>query len=145
MPGRRGRVPTRLRALPEERLGCTHLALDTPTLDHALERYAGALRYGRQIQSGTIRPHEATEAPPPPHATLPYPTCAVCQMDLRRPFVCLTCAYTACFFRDPVTDAHTPGLETQAWHDGSEEGTSHIGLHLAEEAHAFGMSPAACP
>ena len=58
-------------------------------------------------------------------------------MDLRRPSICLDCAYTACFFHDPVRDAASP-------HDGAEVGTSHVGLHLAEEAHGFGTLLCLC-
>lgn len=60
-------------------------------------------------------------------------------MDLRRPFLCLTCAHAACLFRDPVREATLPitrgaGKAT----DGAEVGSSHIGVHLAEEAHPYG-------
>lgn len=146
----RGHVPARLRALPRDQQGCAHLA-DTPKdkMDTLLERYAAALRYGRRILEGDLRPHDATDADEPrsKRTRLAYPTCAVCGMDLRRPYVCLTCAYTACFFRDPVTDAAATAAAapesgtangTTHAHDGTEVGTSHIGLHLAEEAHPFG-------
>ena len=104
----RGHVPARLRALPRDQLGCVHLA-DTSKdkMDALLERYAAALRYGRRILEGDLRPHDATDAEEPrsKRTRLAYPTCSRCGMDLRRPYVCLTCAYTACFFRDPITDA----------------------------------------
>ena len=148
----RGHVPARLRALPRDQLGCVHLA-DTSKdkMDALLERYTAALRYGRRILEGDLRPHDATDAEEPrsKRTRLAYPTCSRCGMDLRRPYVCLTCAYTACFFRDPITDAaaaaasagaHEPAATNGTAHarDGAEVGTSHIGLHLAEEAHPFG-------
>lgn len=70
---------------------------------------------------------------------LAYPTCAACGIDLRRPFLCLSCAHAACLFRDPVRDASLPVTRgaAQAAADGAEEGSSHIGLHLAEEAHPY--------
>lgn len=53
-----------------------------------------------------------------------------------------------CFFRDPITDASALNLDTDTRtnRDGAEEGTSHIGLHLAEEGHAYGRfrANAAC-
>lgn len=60
-------------------------------------------------------------------------------MDLRRPFLCLSCAHAACLFRDPVREATLPitrGASSAA--DGAEVGSSHIGVHLAEEAHPYG-------
>lgn len=135
----RGSVPERLLALPRERAGCEHLASQTPDeMRRVLRRYAGALRYGRYIQEGKIRPQDATDEEDEKsvkRTRLEYPTCAVCHMDLRRPYVCLSCTYFACFFRDPVTDA---GAQKADAVDGAEVGTSHIGLHLAEEGHAFG-------
>lgn len=137
MPAR-GEVPERLHALPPERLGCAHLgAAARPAVEALLERYAAALRYGRRIQEGTLRPHDADDAPRAKRPRLPYPTCAVCRLELRRPFVCLECAHMACFFHDPITDA--AGAAPAAG-DGAEVGTSHAGLHLAEEGHAYGAS-----
>lgn len=73
---------------------------------------------------------------------LEYPTCAACGIDLRRPFLCLSCAYPGCLFRDPVRDPSLPVTRGKAGaSDGTEEGSSHIGLHLAEEAHPYGTWP----
>lgn len=66
----------------------------------------------------------------------------MCSMDMRRPFVCLECAHTACLFRDPVREPSLPvsvGSARSAEH--IEHGTSHMGLHLAEESHAYGTWP----
>lgn len=62
-------------------------------------------------------------------------------MELRRPFLCMTCGYAGCLFKDPVRDAQLPVTQgSSGASDGAEEGTSHIGLHLAEEAHPYGTS-----
>ncbi|KOS13207.1 cysteine proteinase [Malassezia pachydermatis] len=110
-------------------------------MEQLLRRYAAGLRWGQRLLSGKIRPQDGAEEEEErdkKRQKLEYPTCAVCQMDLRRPFVCLTCAYTACLFHDPVREAMLPismGVQSKA--DGDEVGTSHMGLHLAEEAHSY--------
>lgn len=140
------RIPARLlRALPPEEAGCEHLAHQgTDELRKLLQRYVAALRYGRQIQDGRVRPQDATEPDEAGSAggtdddkrTLTYPTCVTCHLDLRRPFICLECACTACLFHDPVVEPSS-GRGADGASDGAEVGSSHIGLHLAEEAHAF--------
>ena len=53
----------------------------------------------------------------------------------------MTCGYAGCLFKDPVRDAQLPVTQgSSGASDGAEEGTSHIGLHLAEEAHPYGTS-----
>ncbi|PKI82969.1 ubiquitinyl hydrolase 1 [Malassezia vespertilionis] len=131
-------VPQRLLAIAPEQTGCVHLAQESAeALDTLICKYSAALRYGRAIQSGKIRPRDATEegGQALKKIKLEYPTCAVCSIDLRRPYICMDCAYIACFFRDPISD--TGALPESAQGDGEEEGTSHIGLHLAEEAHSY--------
>jgi len=53
-------VPARLRALPPGLAGCDHLA-HAGALDTTLRRYAAALRWGRQLEEGKIRPRDATD------------------------------------------------------------------------------------
>ncbi|WFC98144.1 hypothetical protein MYAM1_000868 [Malassezia yamatoensis] len=124
-------VHGRLRRLFEQRLG---ECLNSP-----------ALRYGRKLIEGEIRPDDGDEDNDQRNETtrLTYPTCSVCKLDLCRPYICLDCSHIACFFRDPITDVHGPLADSEldgntlATQENDLGSSSHIGLHLAEEEHGF--------
>lgn len=57
------RVPERLlRPVPSDAAGCEHIADQSPQqMRTLLERYVGALRWGRQIEKGQVLPRDAGE------------------------------------------------------------------------------------
>ncbi|SPO22789.1 related to UBP8 - Ubiquitin-specific protease component of the SAGA complex [Ustilago trichophora] len=112
-----------------------------------LKRYISGLRWGAQIRRGHVKMMDEEEkaaesqrysdeiaaAAKQGKSTkkrrkLDYPQCHTCRVDILRPFICLDCAYTACF--SPPTD-DDPTVVTRT------EADSHMIQHLKKEKHAF--------
>ncbi|SPO24957.1 related to UBP8 - Ubiquitin-specific protease component of the SAGA complex [Ustilago trichophora] len=112
-----------------------------------LKRYISGLRWGAQIRRGYVKMMDEEEkaaesqrysdeiaaAAKQGKSTkkrrrLDYPQCHTCQVDMLRPFICLDCAFTACF-SPPTDDDPTAVTRTEA--------DSHMIQHLKKEKHAF--------
>ncbi|KAJ1032456.1 hypothetical protein NDA16_000480 [Ustilago loliicola] len=110
-----------------------------------LKRYIAGLRWGAQIRTGYVKmmDEEEKEAEMQRHndevakaakqgkqvkkrRKLDYPQCHTCQSDMLRPFICLECAYTACF-SPPMDDDPTSVTRTAA--------DSHMIQHLRSKKH----------
>ncbi|KAK0537985.1 hypothetical protein OC842_001426 [Tilletia horrida] len=134
-----------------------------PLLKDLLHRFATGVRWGKKIRSGQVRPEEDEDDDGHQHHNqvddktalkrrklLPHPSCVQCGLVLHRPFICLTCASTACFFQEygaaadegllgppatPTQGAAVHGQKKKAQHE------CHIASHLEATQHplAFDM------
>ncbi|CAD6916546.1 unnamed protein product [Tilletia controversa] len=138
---------------------------ERPLLKDLLHRFATGVRWGKKIRSGHVRTDddEEEEEEAQRHRAqadsrvddktalkrrklLPHPSCVQCGLILHRPFICLTCAGTACFFQEYGAAADVSLLGSQPRSDpGSSlkrvkktvEQECHIAAHLEETQHPF--------
>ncbi|KAJ1033658.1 hypothetical protein NDA13_001644 [Ustilago tritici] len=114
-----------------------------------LKRYIAGLRWGAQIHTGYVKMmdeeekvteqqrynDEAAKAAKQgkqvkKRRKLDYPQCHTCQVDMLRPFICLECAYTACF-SPPIADDPTAVTRTLK--------NSHMIQHLRSKKHMLAI------
>ncbi|CAO1632853.1 unnamed protein product [Parajaminaea phylloscopi] len=132
------------------RPGCKHIKnLSSSELNTVLQHYILGVRWGKRVRRGAVREPEDEEEDSPGHPAhehedhqsysngwrngsihhkrrklLPHPSCSTCQVSLHKPYLCLTCAYTACL-SPPSTASLSQGC---------------IGRHLASNAgHEFAV------
>ncbi len=70
----------------------------------------------------------AKQGKPKKRRKLDYPQCHTCQADMLRPFICLECAFTACF---------SPPHRRRSDRANTHPADSHMIQHLRSKKHAF--------
>ncbi|KAK0560671.1 hypothetical protein OC861_006185 [Tilletia horrida] len=140
---------------------CPHLSSQSQPIKDLLHRYAAGLQWAKKIRNGHIRPDEDEDQDQQHHhqqqqeddktalkrrKLLPHPSCAQCGLFLHRPFICLTCATTACFYQQYGAAADQGILLTTAAAAATDSTTNieqdcHIADHLHQSGHplAFDM------
>ncbi|KAE8271742.1 hypothetical protein A4X09_0g592 [Tilletia walkeri] len=126
-----------------------------PLLKELLHRFATGVRWGKKIRSGQVRAEEDDDdedKAPLNHAVddktalkrrklLPHPSCVQCGLVLHRPFICLTCAGTACFFQEYGTAADqglldpTPRGESSSESEDQKAASSQVKKTTVQECH----------